>query len=558
MSDATLAPNAALTASELLALLDDPNCFEPAPEPIIYAPFTEGIWKGVWNWMTLTFAVSCATTGAALTAYTALIDAPAGNCAEIATRAFASDRDRLVCAQAIAATGDIGGMVEGLAVIRGWPADHPLHPEVRPLVADWSDRVFEAAEAHYQHRQELEAVRLLQHIPPISPRYGAAQTQLKAWRVAHYTREFNRYSQAQRALQNQQWAEATRQLWAMQGMEQVYGHSTLARTLERHIQAERQAQVILNEAIQRASSGQIEDVGRAIAIASTVNRNTYAWQTAQANLDRWSDALLNAGLDRWYAGELEAAIAIAQRVIPNPNRAQAAHDLILLSRSRQLALVSLRAPHLQSIGLPPAILGSRHIAPDSPFYPQAMSNAMTWQGKLQPVAVATIAKPPSTPSPSSPTLTAVNAVAIARSTRLAEAASAPSVPIPVNAAAIAPSTRSQALSPSPLHSEPTPPHLEHPAPKDPPAPIFDPAPFVTTEAPPESGTGQLSLPLQRAVRATGGRLTNLLAAESGLRTVRRGVLQIELDGPLPQFAPADPEMAGRFSTDPFITTETAD
>ena len=51
-------------------------------------------------------------------------------------------------------------------------------------------------------------------------------------------------------------------------------------------------------------------LGGALRTVSRIDNTTYAYEAAQPYMDRWSDWLLNLGLDKWYASELEEAISL--------------------------------------------------------------------------------------------------------------------------------------------------------------------------------------------------------------------------------------------------------
>ena len=85
----------------------------------------------------------------------------------------------------------------------------------------------------------------------------------------------------------------------------------------------------------------------------------------------------------------------------NPERTQAAQDLIWLSQSRQLVLKSVATGPTtlaQTVGLYPALLVAQQISPDSPFYPQAAAVIPTWQNRLQNAAQPAIASAPAQPT----------------------------------------------------------------------------------------------------------------------------------------------------------------
>jgi hypothetical protein len=92
------------------------------------------------------------------------------------------------------------------------------------------------------------------------------------------------YTQAQIALQTQDWSTAFQSLWQLQDWELVSRQSGLAAILAQQIEAERHAQAQVNAAIQAQSIGERY---RAIALLQNLDANTYAARTSQPLLTAW-------------------------------------------------------------------------------------------------------------------------------------------------------------------------------------------------------------------------------------------------------------------------------
>ncbi|NJL47766.1 MAG: hypothetical protein HC929_10140 [Leptolyngbyaceae cyanobacterium SM2_5_2] len=135
-----------------------------------------------------------------------------------------------------------------------------------------------------------------------------------------------------------------------------------------------------------ASPGGVDRLGEAIRTASQIDGSTFTHEAAQVYLDRWSDLLLQQGLDYWYASELAQAQAMGHYVALNPNRAKTAQELIWLSQARQMAQQSLgtwRTSPDQLVALYKAMLLANRIPADSVYSPQAKSSVATWRTHLE-------------------------------------------------------------------------------------------------------------------------------------------------------------------------------
>ncbi|NER81895.1 MAG: hypothetical protein F6K42_20485 [Leptolyngbya sp. SIO1D8] len=353
----------------------------------LYKPVVQGVWKLVWNWMTPPVASSCATGSVALFALAQLIyPPPEVDCEALNQRV--SDRVTLSCLQTAIAKGDSEAVLKALNWIGGWEANHPLQNEVQDLLETWSAKVLQAARQHRTAGRPAEAIRLLRYIPHSSPRYTDAWALLQQLRRERDQLEQAIYKDAQVALQQQDWIQASRELWRLQALETEASPTGSAHALTRQIEAEKQAQSLLNQAIQKHSLGEPQYQSEAIAIASQINPNTYVWRSAQSLLDDWSDGLLPVGLQQLEQGNLKEAIVIFRQIARYPNRQAIAQDWLILAQARYLAQTSLEASSSTDldlalqVGLSPAILTAQSIQPESPRHPQASAHAQQWEQQL--------------------------------------------------------------------------------------------------------------------------------------------------------------------------------
>jgi hypothetical protein len=347
--------------------------------------------------MPLGFVGACLTNAAALGAYATLIQAPQADL-DCEPTNFVSSRQRLSCAQQVANTGELGDVVTALQLTQHWSTRHPLYKEAQPLLSRWTETVLRSARSKYAHQSQAEARWLVAQIPPHSADYDTARQLLDTWRQDYYRQGMMLYGQAQKALQGQDWAGAIRVFQVLEALEGDHSELGLAKALLAQIQLERHAQHQLSTGMQLASKATPAGIEAAVDHLSQIDHHTYAWQAALPLLNRWGDRLLERALTHWYAGELHTAIHLGEQVLPNPERAQAAQDLIWLSQSRQLVLKSMAGPApAQTVGVYSALLVARQISPDSAFYPQAAALIPTWQSRLQGSS-----QPIVTPSPKQP------------------------------------------------------------------------------------------------------------------------------------------------------------
>lgn len=364
--------------------------------PKVYPPAVQGMQKELCHWMVLGFAGSCLTSAIALGAYAHLIQAPQANLDCDAAATLISGRQRLSCAQQVASSGDLSDVLTALQLTRHWSVHHPLYTEAEPLFSRWSETVLRSAQSKYDDQGQAEARWLVAQIPPHSSGYDQARQLLHDWRQDYYRQGMVLYGQAQQALQGQDWVGAIRIFHVMEALEGNHPELGLAKALMAQIQVERHAQHQLSTGIQLASSDTAAGLEAGINHLNQIDHHTYAWQTAQPLLNDWSDRLLAQGLSHWYDSELNTAAHLGAQVVANPERTQAAQDLIWLSQSRRLVLKSIEASPTnlaKTVGLYPALLIARQITPESRFHPQAAAMLPTWQGHFQNVSPPAVAAP---------------------------------------------------------------------------------------------------------------------------------------------------------------------
>ena len=337
-----------------------------------------------WRLLLITLMSCFAASGAALGAFFWLINLPpTANCDNTAT--VTTDRAQLFCAQTAAESGELSDVLAALDLVSGWSIDHPLYYEVQPLVDQWSWVVLQATDQDLRTRGSMaEAQGLVSHIPPHSSVFAPAQATLGQWQ-SEWDQGAAIMATAQTALEQKDWATASKQVLALAELNNSHWRVDQVQALARQIRQERRAQDLLSEAIATAALGGSDRLGSALRTASQIDEGTYARGHAQPYLNRWSDLLLTLGLDKWYASDLNAAIALGRSAALNPDRAKPAQELIWLSQSRQLAqqsLVTWRTSPDQLVSLYRAMLMANRVPQDSPYYGQAQSSVATWRGHL--------------------------------------------------------------------------------------------------------------------------------------------------------------------------------
>lgn len=334
-----------------------------------------------WRLLLISLLSCFAASGAAIGAFLWLINLPpTANCDNPAS--VTTDRAQLFCAQVAADSGELPDVLTALDLAGSWTAEHPLYYEVQPLIEQWSWVVLKAAEQELRSNGSMDqAQALVGHIPAESPVFATAQETMQTWQ-GEWEQGEAIMATAQSALKQKDWATASKQLLALGELKNSHWRVAQVQALSRQIRLERRAQELLSEAVATAVPGGSDRLGAALRTASQIDESTYARQQVQPYLDRWSDLLLKLGQDKWYASDLDAAIALGRSAALNPSRAKVAQELIWISQARQMAQKSLttwRTSPDQLVTLYQAMLLANRLPADSPYYPQAQSSVATWR-----------------------------------------------------------------------------------------------------------------------------------------------------------------------------------
>lgn len=336
-----------------------------------------------WRWLWLGLIVSCTLGSVAVLAFVwmALLP-PETDCQTISARS--PDRQQLSCAQWAAQSQELSQLVAGLKLVEQWTPEHPLYYEAQQSMAQWSEAVLDLAH-HKAAEQDLQgAIAIAVQIPPSSPTYPQATAAIAQWETQRHVGEAI-YEKAQTALKNQDWDQVSEQILALSALDDPYWNTQQVNVLSQQLITEKQARRTLEQAQKWAQMGNPEQLSTAVTAVSQIDPKSYASADAQAFFDQWGEALLTLGLQKWQAGQLDQAIALAKRVSLNPALSEEAQNLLQLSQARKLAFASggnwqVTPTHIWN--LMEAIAAVRQIQPQSQFYQAAQTSLASWEVQL--------------------------------------------------------------------------------------------------------------------------------------------------------------------------------
>jgi soluble cytochrome b562 len=248
---------------------------------------------------------------------------------------FHSARDLLYCAEFQARTGDPNSLTQSVHLVADWPKTHAHYDDAQEILKDASEQILVLANRLAQEGQLAEATRLAGEIPLNTPLRKPAQAVIYEWQQ-DWEKGRTIEQDIDTALANQDWDTARAHLATLQQIKSEYWASTRFPYWQRRFEIEQQAQNQLLTARDLAQAPSATSWAEAIALARSIDLRSHTWQQAEADVDQWSQKLLQVALQEWNAGNQQQALSWVEVVPPSLHLEPQAQELLRLSQVQQL------------------------------------------------------------------------------------------------------------------------------------------------------------------------------------------------------------------------------
>ncbi len=315
---------------------------------------TINLWEWIWLllWMLL-LTGSGIFCGWALLWLTRIPPVP--DCDRITP--FHAARDLLYCAEAQARTGDPNNLIQSVHLTADWPKTQSNYDEAQEILRNSSEQILVLANRWAQEGQLTKATKLAGEIPINTPLRKPAQAVIYEWQQ-NWEAGRAVEQDIDQALANQDWEAARTHLARLQGIKSEYWSSTRFPYWQRRFEIEQQSWNQLLTARELAQAPRAQEWAQAIELARRIDLRSHTWQTAEIEVDEWSQKLLQVALQEWNAGNQQQALNWANVVPPSRHIAPQAQGLLQLSQAQQLAAKA--AP--QGAGLHPRYIYMFYLA----------------------------------------------------------------------------------------------------------------------------------------------------------------------------------------------------
>ncbi|HIK47708.1 hypothetical protein [Thermosynechococcus sp. M55_K2018_012] len=284
-----------------------------------------------------------------------------------------SDGDRLYCADQAARHGNLPSLAQAIETVSQWPEDHPLFPQAKRRVDEWSAALLVIARQQLSQGNIDLATLLLKKIPTTAASYSQAQELLTATNVGEGG---NLLATAEAALRQQDWGLALLQVKLMNQLGTDYWREQ-AQKLSVRISQEQDAWVQLVQARDLAAWLTANELAEAVMLALKIPPEAVVYSQAQADIRRWIPEVFVYAEERLAAGDREGALALIEKIAPALDVSYHDRPIVILGQAKALAAKGT------VLGYWEAIARAQQIPTTDPFYESAQAYLKTWQQQLR-------------------------------------------------------------------------------------------------------------------------------------------------------------------------------
>ncbi len=316
-------------------------------------------WKS-WPWI-IVLVVSWLTGVSAFRWLSTLPSSP--NCKQLAPTL--SQADRLDCADQVARKGDVDSLSSALKLVSAWDKEDPLYVRASDLADEWSKAMLVLARRTMDKGDLKKAVQLANQVPESADSHTEAQALISKWQD-NRDKGQKMLEEAREEIKKQDWTQATLRVRSLVELGDQYWQDR-ADQLLKEMAIEKEAFKILYRAqnvarsVGKYSRRRPDRIAEAIQITSRIDPKRIAHEKGQETIEEWAEDLLELAEYHADRGNLERAIAAAQKIPPNAKAAKKATALIQLGKAEVVAEEDDILSYLQAWALAQQV-GAKEIA----------------------------------------------------------------------------------------------------------------------------------------------------------------------------------------------------
>jgi hypothetical protein len=334
-------------------------------------------WLSSWKFWLI--ATPLIFTGSGMLAVVLLLKIPGmPNCPAIFWP-LASASLRFECARLAASKQTAKDLLEAIRLLDSLPPDHPMREEANRMVEEWSQDVLKLAERDFNAGKLAEAIASARQIPAKTSAYKLVEDRIKRWQSIWSEAE-GIYKQAEKELRKQDWRQAFANALRLRDVENTYWQTVKFDELTEKITTAREDGNKLGRAFRLADEGGLKNLQDAIKLAESIKPDSYIYEAAQKAIPKFGIKMINLAQTILERRDLQGALAILDKIPDKANLKEAVRDFTVLATA-QSQVWQNTIPALED-----AISQIQRIGPNRPLYPRAQKLITRWQLEIEAIA----------------------------------------------------------------------------------------------------------------------------------------------------------------------------
>ncbi len=297
------------------------------------ATFSHKLQKGFLKDWRVPVALSLALTGG-VTALSIgfLLKLPAvPNCPSIFWP-LASASLRLHCAQLAAGKRTVNDLLEAIRLLNTLPPDNPLYEEASRLIEDWSKDILDLGEDAFQTGKLKDAIDMAKKVPDKSRAHAEVKAKIQRWEEIWADAE-GLYKRAEDALRKENWRLASTEAGRLLSIDNRFWQTTKYQELTEKVSATRDDINKLAKAKDFMAQGGVKNLLEALKLASEVTEKSYVYQSAQEVLGKTGKEMFKLAQDLLDRRDLTGALDIVKQIPAQANLQKEVEDLEKLANA---------------------------------------------------------------------------------------------------------------------------------------------------------------------------------------------------------------------------------
>ena len=282
----------------------------------------------------------------------------------------------MYCAEIAANKRTVDDLLEAIRLVEDLPPDHPMRTEIDRQVALWSVMILELADEAF-HSGDLEgAIAIAEQIPAHLAASDQIEDQIQEWQGIWAEGE-EIYRQVEAELRNQNFQAAFRTSNRLLDVDNTHWQTTRHEQLQTLITSARRDGSVLTRAKNLADQSTVSSLQEAIRLVQSIPESSYVYGDAQTFLAELGNSMLDIAQSSLDRGDYEGAIAIIEALPDNLNLDEEAEDFLNLASAQSYAWRGT------VVDLETAISRASQLRRDRPLYRRAQTFIQEWRIEIQ-------------------------------------------------------------------------------------------------------------------------------------------------------------------------------